>query len=176
MQKQTAAKPTDDALLAKKTESKDAKEAEFGDKNKSSEARNNEVAKTSTDSIAPPPPAPKMMPAQPSITVQRKEEELPLNTRRAKNEQDEKKRDRELSGAANNSRQISGKTFNRIGGVWVDSAYNRSNGGNMALPQTKTIRRGSSEYQKLDKQVRIIAESLDGAVIIVWRGGAYRIQ
>ena len=74
------------------------------------------------------------------------------------------------------SKQISGKTFNRVGGVWIDSVYNRSLGSNLGLPPTKNIRRGSSEYRKLDKQVRIIAESLDGPVIIAWKDGAYRIQ
>ncbi len=74
------------------------------------------------------------------------------------------------------TKQIGGKTFNRVGGVWIDSAYNRSRGANLSLPPTRTIRRGSSEYRKLDKQVRIIAESLEGAVIIVWKNEAYRIQ
>ncbi len=74
------------------------------------------------------------------------------------------------------TKQIGGKTFNRVGGVWIDSAYNSSRGANLSLPPTRTIRRGSSEYRKLDKQVRIIAESLEGAVIIVWKNEAYRIQ
>jgi len=168
-QKQDPAKPTDDVMSAKKSESKDAKEEEFSDKNKSAEARNDEVAKATTDSAAAPPPAPKSMPPQPSITM-RRAENLPQTA------PNEKKRDRAALGATNNSRQIGGKIFNRVGGVWIDSAYNKTDSSNMALPPARTIRRGSSEYQKLDKQVRIIAESLDGAVIVVWRSGAYRIQ
>lgn len=76
------------------------------------------------------------------------------------------------------SKQIGGKTFNKVNGVWIDSAYNNYNSqmGNMALPRAKTIKRGSSDYRKLDKQVRIIAESLDAPVIIMWKDGAYRIQ
>lgn len=74
------------------------------------------------------------------------------------------------------TKQVGGKTFNRVGGVWIDSTYNRSRGANLSLPPTRTIRRGSSEYRKLDRQVRIIAESLEGAVIIVWKNEAYRIQ
>lgn len=168
-QKQNAAKPTDDIELAEKSESKDAKEQEYGDKNKSAEARKDEDARATTDSAVAPPPVAKAAPPQPSITL-RRTENLPQTA------PGEKKRDRAASGATGNSRQIGGKTFNRVGGVWIDSAYDRSVGGNMALPRTRTIRRGSSDYQKLDKQVRIIAESLDGAVIIVWRDGAYRIQ
>lgn len=165
-EKQDAAKPTDDVMLAEKNESKDAKKAELSDKNKDIDiARDDEVAKATT---AAPPPAPKSAPSQPSTTLRR--EEMP------KAAQEDKKRSRAMSGATNGSRQIGGKTFNRVGGVWIDSAYNKTDSSNMILPTTRTIRRGSSEYQKLDKQVRIIAESLDGAVIIVWRDGAYRIQ
>ena len=87
-----------------------------------------------------------------------------------------KKSERRDTGFRENTRQISGKTFNRMNGVWIDSAYNRSLGSNMGLPPTRNIRRGSEEYRKLDKPVRIIAESLDGPVIIVWKDGAYRIQ
>ena len=89
-----------------------------------------------------------------------------------------KKSARRDASSSENRRQIAGKTFNRVSGVWIDSAYNNygSQMGNLALPPTRTIRRGSGEYKKLDKQVRIIAESLDGAVIIVWKDGAYRIQ
>jgi hypothetical protein len=167
-QKQDAAKPTDDIMSAEKNESKDVKETELS-KNKAAEtARNDEVAVGTTKSAAAPPPAPKSAPAQPSTTLRR--EEMPQAA------QEDKKRSRAMSGATNGSRQIGGKTFNRVGGVWIDSAYNRNDSSNMALPPTRTIRRGSSEYQKLDKQVRIIAESLDGAVVIVWKNGAYRIQ
>ena len=167
---QNPAKPTDDVMLAEKNEVKDAKETELSDKNKTADTdarRNDELAKRTT---AAPPPAPKAAPPQPSITS-RSEENLPRVASK------EKKRDRAtISGAINNTKQVGGKTFNRVGGVWIDSAYNSSTGGNMAVPRAKTVRRGSSEYQKLDKQVRIIAESLDGAVIVVWRDGAYRIQ
>lgn len=166
-QKQDAAKPTDDVMLAEKNEVKDAKEAELSDKNKSADAaRNDELAKGTI--TAAPPPAPKSMPSQPSTTA-RRAEDMP---------EEDKKRSRAKLGASNNSRQIGGKTFNRVGGVWIDSAYNKYGSGssNALLLPTKTVRRGSAEYQRLDKQVRIIAESLDGAVIIVWRDGAYRIQ
>ncbi len=87
-----------------------------------------------------------------------------------------KKSARRDASSDENRRQIAGRTFNRVGGVWIDSAYNNDSSSNMMLPPTRTIRRGSDEYKKLDKQVRIIAESLSGPVIIVWKVGAYRIQ
>ena len=163
LEKQNPLKPIDDA----KNETKTAKEAELSDKNKSDDARNDEIARATTDSAAPP-PAPKAAPPLPSITMRRPESPTPENP--TQTELSKKKRSNAVSGATNNTRQIGGKNFNRVGEVWIDSAYNRS------TTRTKTIRRGSSEYQKLDRQVRIIAESLDGAVIVVWRDGAYRIQ
>ncbi|CAN5870597.1 hypothetical protein BH20ACI4_BH20ACI4_22710 [soil metagenome] len=122
-----------------------------------------------TDSIvtaAPPPKSvPQASPPQPSKDVDAESEKLTGRSKKAAKREDFTKR-------------ISGKTFNRVNGVWIDSAYNRYDGvsSNAALPPTRTIRRGSDEYRKLDKQVRIIAESFDGPVIIVWKDGAYRIQ
>lgn len=66
------------------------------------------------------------------------------------------------------TRQVSGKTFNRKDGVWYDAAY-RGQG-------TINIRRKTEEYRKLEKGLRIIAESLEGTVVVVWNEKAYRIQ
>ena len=148
------------------------KEEILAEKNKADaeNARRNEVAKTTTTA---PPPAPAAKPAENQLPINgRQTQRLPETTARAK------RRDSAISSANTNTRTVSGKTFSRVGGVWVDSAYDRNSGGtsNMMLPPTRTVRRGSNEYQKLDKQVRIIAESLDGAVVIVWKNGAYRIQ
>lgn len=114
----------------------------------------------------PPPPPP------PASVSSQAENERSDSVARAK------KLEKRDTGSRENTRQLNGKTFNRVGGVWIDSAYNKSDGGssNMTLPRTQTIRRGSSEYQRLDKQIRIIAESLTGPMIIVWKDGAYRIQ
>lgn len=151
------------------------KEETFAEKNKQDAevSRSDDAAKTATAAGVAPPAAPAAKPAENQLPINgRQMQRLPETTARAK------RRDNAISSANINTRQIGGKTFNRVGGVWIDSAYNKSGGGssNMMLPPTRTIRRGSSEYQKLDKQVRIIAESLDGAVVIVWKDGAYRIQ
>lgn len=66
------------------------------------------------------------------------------------------------------TRQISGKTFNRKDGVWYDAAY-RGQG-------TTNIRRRTEEYRMLDRGLRIIAESLEGTVVVIWNEKAYRFQ
>ncbi len=67
-----------------------------------------------------------------------------------------------------NTRQISGKTFNRKDGVWYDAAYSNQ--------KTTNIRRNTDDYRKLDSGLRVIAESLQGTVVVVWKEKAYRIQ
>lgn len=66
------------------------------------------------------------------------------------------------------SRQISGKTFRKIGGTWFDSAYG-------SQPQTN-VSRGSADYKKLDQSLQNIGNSLNGTVIVVWKSKAYKIQ
>lgn len=63
---------------------------------------------------------------------------------------------------------VSGKTFKRAGNGWVDSAYKGQ--------ATTNITRGTSEFKKLDSDLRRIAENLGGTVIIFWKDKAYRIQ
>ncbi len=67
-----------------------------------------------------------------------------------------------------NTRQINVKTFNRKDGVWYDAAYSNQ--------KTTNIRRNTDSYRKLDGGLRVIAESLDGTVVVVWKEKAYRIQ
>jgi hypothetical protein len=69
---------------------------------------------------------------------------------------------------AGESRSVGGKIFNNVGGIWFDSAVGKQ--------KQKTVRRGTSEYQKLDAGLRSIADSLGGTVVILWGGRAYRIQ
>ena len=69
---------------------------------------------------------------------------------------------------------VSGKTFRRQGGAWIDSEYQSTS--NMILPSLTYVTRGSNEYKKLDGDLKRIAEKLDGVVIVVWKRKAYRIQ
>ena len=65
-------------------------------------------------------------------------------------------------------RIVGGKTFDNIGGAW----YDRAVGGK----KQKTVRRGTSEYLKLDAGLRSIADQLGGTVVVLWGGKAYRIE
>lgn len=71
--------------------------------------------------------------------------------------------------AADAPRVVGGKTFQNLGGVWRDSAFNGQ--------KTENVSRGSDEYKKLDAGLRSVAESFAGAtVIVIWQGKAYRIR
>jgi hypothetical protein len=68
------------------------------------------------------------------------------------------------------TRDVLGKRFTRNGAVWVDTDY--------ASQATIKISRGSEQYRALvadEPGIRTIAERLDGPLIVVWRGRAYRI-
>lgn len=66
------------------------------------------------------------------------------------------------------TRAVGSKTFQKVGGVWFDSAYSSQN--------ATSITRNSDEYKKLDSGLRSIAENLSGEIIVVWQGKAYRIR
>lgn len=66
------------------------------------------------------------------------------------------------------TRAVSGKTFSNRDGAWYDSAYRGQ--------ATVNFRRGTEEYNKLDRGLRNIADTLGGTVVVVWKGKAYRIQ
>ncbi len=94
---------------------------------------------------------------------------LPMLTRRAEN------KSKKLEDSKNDSRQksvettsVGGKTFKRTDNVWYDSVYRGQ--------PTTNVTRGTREYKKLDSGLRGIAENLGGAVVIVWKEKAYRIQ
>lgn len=72
------------------------------------------------------------------------------------------------ASGAGAARSVGGKTFNNVGGIWFDAAYGKQ--------KQKTVRRGTSEYLRLDAGLRSIADSLGGTVVILWGGKAYRIQ
>jgi len=74
-------------------------------------------------------------------------------------------------GADAESRAVSGKRFVRDEGVWVDVDYQSQ--------ATTRVRRGSEQFRALvadEPGIGTIAERLDGPIIVVWKGRAYRIQ
>ena len=161
----------EDQMLAKRKNNKDVSDSSLAGSNlPQPEEKLSDDRKAKEEAVLKSVPAAPAKPPPPAVASSQAENEKNDNVARAK------KSERRDTGFRENTRQISGKTFNRVNGVWIDSAYNKSLGTNMGLPPTRNIRRGSDEYRKLDKQVRIIAESLEGPVIIVWKDGAYRIQ
>lgn len=66
------------------------------------------------------------------------------------------------------SRRVGGKDFQFKNGAWYDNAYRGQ--------ATTNVRRATDDYRKLDSGIRVIAESLKGVVVVVWKEKAYRIQ
>ncbi|HEY0428815.1 MAG TPA: zf-HC2 domain-containing protein [Pyrinomonadaceae bacterium] len=73
-----------------------------------------------------------------------------------------------VNSADGETTSAGGKTFRRSANVWYDTAYQNQ--------ATTNVTRGTSEYKKLDKDLRVIVENLGGTVVIVWKGRAYRIR
>lgn len=70
------------------------------------------------------------------------------------------------------TRTVSGRRFRREGNVWVDTGYQSSTA-------TTNVRRDSEQYRALiadEPGIRDIAEQLQGEVVLVWKGKAYRIR
>ncbi|MGH9970723.1 MAG: hypothetical protein ACREBG_23435 [Pyrinomonadaceae bacterium] len=69
-------------------------------------------------------------------------------------------------------RSVGGRRFRRQGSLWVDTAY-------QASAATTVVARGSEQYRALvadEPGIGTIADQLQGEVIIVWKGRAYRIR
>jgi len=70
------------------------------------------------------------------------------------------------------TRSVAGRRFRRERGIWIDTAYDSSR-------STVNLTRGSEQYRALvadEPAIKTIAEQLDGEIIIVWKGHAYRIR
>jgi hypothetical protein len=124
-------------------------------------------------------PAPKIAPGvKPKEPVRSDDQAFVLDGVEKKARKEEQKAARKnealsaASGAGNaatSRKYVNGRTFELKQGVWYDTAY-RGQG-------TINVRRGTTDYQKLDSQLRSIAESFTGTVVVtVWNGQAYRIQ
>jgi hypothetical protein len=81
----------------------------------------------------------------------------------------EKEKDKNDGGE---TRTIAGRKFRKQGGVWIDTAYS-------APRVTTNLTRNSEQYRALiadEPGIKTIADQLDGEVIVVWKGRAYRIR
>ena len=66
------------------------------------------------------------------------------------------------------TRRVKGRTFEYRNGVWYDMDYT---GG-----ATTDVHRGTEEFKNLDDGLRSIAGKLDGTIVVIWKGKAYKIQ
>lgn len=69
------------------------------------------------------------------------------------------------------TRTVAGRRFRKQGGVWIDTAYS-----SQSLTE---LRRGSEHYRGLvgdEPAIKQIADQLDGEIIVVWKGKAYKIR
>ena len=70
------------------------------------------------------------------------------------------------------TRSVAGRQFRKARGIWVDTAYDSSTA-------TVNMARGSEQFRALvadEPVIGTIAKQLDGEVIVVWKGRAYRIR
>jgi hypothetical protein len=69
------------------------------------------------------------------------------------------------------TRTAAGRRFRKERGIWVDTAY--------AGGATTDLARGSEQYRALvadEPEIKKIADQLDGQIVVVWKGRAYRIK
>jgi hypothetical protein len=70
------------------------------------------------------------------------------------------------------SRTVAGRRFRKQDGIWTDTAYDRSK-------EPVRLSRGSEQYRALiadEPGIKTIADTLDGEIIVVWKGRPYRIR
>ena len=71
-----------------------------------------------------------------------------------------------------NTRSVAGRRFRKQGGIWIDTAYDSSK-------DTVSLTRDSEQYRALvadEPAIKTIADTLDGEIIVVWKGHTYRIR
>lgn len=89
---------------------------------------------------------------------------------RAMRSRDSQPEERDLAEAE--VRSVGGRHFRKSRGIWIDTAYDSSR-------TTVNLTRGSEQYRALvadEPGIKNIADQLDGEVIVVWKGRAYRIR
>ena len=150
--------PREDDLAVAKDETKtqlDGVSAGSVSENREEVKKETERRAETSDAVKSAPIPPK--PAQPPVLDNKMKVDAP-STKARKNSLESKPE----------TTNVGGKTFNRRNNVWYDAAYNGQS--------TTNITRGTSEYKKLDKDLRLIVENLGGTVVVVWKEKAYRIQ
>lgn len=70
------------------------------------------------------------------------------------------------------TRSVGGRRFRKERSIWIDTAYESGTA-------ITAFDRGSEQYRSLvadEPTIKTIAEGLDGEIIVVWKGRAYRIR
>ena len=70
------------------------------------------------------------------------------------------------------TRTVAGRHFRKRGSVWIDTAFNSSH-------SAVNLTRGSEQFRALvadEPAIKTIADQLDGEILVVWKGRAYRIK
>jgi hypothetical protein len=70
------------------------------------------------------------------------------------------------------TRTVAGRKFRKQGDSWIDTAYS-------SVRVTTNLTRGSEQYRALiadEPGIKTIADQLNGEVVVVWKGRAYRIR
>jgi hypothetical protein len=81
-------------------------------------------------------------------------------------------RKRSEADVSANTRTVAGRRFQKKGGVWIDTAYDSSK-------DSVTLARDSEQYRALiadEPQIKTIADTLEGEILVVWKGHTYRIR
>lgn len=121
----------------------------------------------------------------PETREQDKQKALPLETRGAVAARNSRRKAEEAARARTDdatkddaakdeteTRSVAGRQFRRERGIWVDTAYDSSTA-------TVNMARSSEQFRALvadEPAIGAIAKQLDGEVIVVWKGRAYRIR
>ena len=69
-------------------------------------------------------------------------------------------------------RTVAGRRFRKQGNVWIDTDHSSSR-------VVTSVTRGSEQYRALvadEPAIKQIADTLDGEIVVVWKGRAYRIH
>jgi hypothetical protein len=88
---------------------------------------------------------------------------------RGQRDDDEVEKDKNDAGE---TKTVAGRKFRKQGGIWIDTVYS-------APRVTTNLTRNSEQYRALiadEPGIKTIADELDGEVIVVWKGRAYRIK
>ena len=91
--------------------------------------------------------------------------------RRSRAQRDDDAAEKDKNDAAE-TRTVAGRKFRKQGDSWIDVAYS-------SVRVTTNLSRGSEQYRALiadEPGIKTIADQLDGEVIVVWKGRAYRIR